>query len=127
MQAEIVKEMLEAQILGMVPEDISVPKSLNLKDAVVHVYPKSKAARAYKEIAAKLLEVEYDSDKDKEKIIEINQLMAVTGRFGVGFYSVLNYLKNPEDYVTVRTSDGKEAYNFTTNFNIFFRRNQDYF
>ena len=66
MQPETVKEMLEVPILGMVPEDISIQKSLNLKDAVVHSYPKSKASRAYKEIASKLLDVEYDSNKDRE-------------------------------------------------------------
>lgn len=65
-QPETVKEMLEVPILGMVPEDISVQKSLSLKDAVVHSHPKSKSSRAYKEIVAKLLDVEYDSDKDKE-------------------------------------------------------------
>jgi MinD-like ATPase involved in chromosome partitioning or flagellar assembly len=37
----------------------------------VHIYPKSKAARAYKEIAAKMLDVEYDSKKDREKIIKM--------------------------------------------------------
>lgn len=70
MQPDTVREMLEVPILGMVPEDISVQKSLSMKDAVVHTHPKSKAARAYKEIAAKLLEVPYDSDKDREKIVE---------------------------------------------------------
>jgi septum site-determining protein MinD len=70
MQPDNVREMLEIPILGMVPEDIAVQKSLSMKNAVVHTHPKSKAARAYKEIAAKLLEVPYDSDKDKEKIVE---------------------------------------------------------
>ena len=70
MQPEIVKEMLEARILGMIPEDTSIPKSLNLKNPVVQTFPKSKSARAYKEIAAKLLGIEYDSNKDREKIIE---------------------------------------------------------
>ena len=70
MQPESVREMLEVPILGMVPEDISVQKSLSMKDAVVHTHPKSKAARAYKEIAARLLEVPYDSDKDREKLVE---------------------------------------------------------
>ncbi|MGD9275812.1 MAG: cell division ATPase MinD [Candidatus Pacearchaeota archaeon] len=65
MQPDAVKEMLEAQILGMIPEDMTIKKSLNLKDAVVHIYPKSKSARAYKEIAAKILDVNYDSDIDK--------------------------------------------------------------
>jgi len=69
MQPESVKEMLEASFLGMIPEDISVKESLKLKDAVVHTHPKSKSARAYKEIAAKIIDKEYDSDKDKEKVI----------------------------------------------------------
>jgi len=70
MSPDNVKEMLEIPILGMVPEDISVQKALSMKDAVVHTHPKSKAARAYKEIAARLLEVPYDSEKDREKLIE---------------------------------------------------------
>jgi septum site-determining protein MinD len=69
MQPETVKDMLESNILGMVPEDISVQKSLSMKDAVVHTHPKSNAARAYKEIAAKLLDVPYDSEQDKEKMM----------------------------------------------------------
>ena len=70
LQPETVKEMLEVPILGMVPEDIKIQRSLSLKDSVVHTDPKSKAARAYKEIAAKLLDVEYDSDKDKPSFWE---------------------------------------------------------
>jgi len=70
MQPETVKEMLEVPVLGMIPEDISVSESLNLKDAVVHTHPKSKAARAYKEIASRILEVEYDSEKDREKMFK---------------------------------------------------------
>ncbi|MBT4376645.1 P-loop NTPase [archaeon] len=65
MQANIVKEMLETPILGMIPEDISVQEALSLKDAVVHTHPTSGAARAYKEIAARLVDVEYDSKKDR--------------------------------------------------------------
>jgi len=70
MQPEEVRTMLEVPILGMVPEDISVKKSLNQKDAVVNSYPKSNVARAYKEIAAKLLNLDYDSDTDKPSIWE---------------------------------------------------------
>ncbi len=70
MTPETVKGMLEVPILGMVPEDLSVQKSLNEKDAVIHTYPKSNASRAYKEIAANLLDVENDSNKDKEKILK---------------------------------------------------------
>lgn len=70
LQPETVKEMLEAPILGSVPEDIVLQEALNLKDAVVHTHPKSKPARAYKEIAAKIANHDYDSDKDKERFFE---------------------------------------------------------
>ena len=70
MNPEAVKEMLESPILGMVPEDINIQKALSEKDAVIHTNPKSKSARAYKEIAAKLIDVEYDSDKDKPSLWE---------------------------------------------------------
>lgn len=67
---EVVKEMLETPVIGMIPEDEAVKRSVNQKDAVMHLHPKSKASRAYKEIAAKLLDINYDSDKDKEKLIQ---------------------------------------------------------
>lgn len=70
MQPETVKDMLDAPILGMVPEDLDITRSLSLKDAVVHTHPKSIPARAYKEIAAQLLDIDYDSDKDKEALLK---------------------------------------------------------
>jgi len=70
LQPSTVKEMLEIPILGMIPEDISISKALNEKDAVVHVYPKSGAARAYKEIASKITGIPYNSDIDRESIFE---------------------------------------------------------
>lgn len=70
MHPNAVREMLEVPILGMVPEDIYIQKSLNLKNPVVQTHPKSMSARAYKEIAAKIIGVEYDSEKDKERMIE---------------------------------------------------------
>ena len=70
MQPETVKDMLEVPILGMVPEDLIIKESQNLKDAVIHTHPKSKPARAYKEIAAKIIEIEYDSKKDAPSIWE---------------------------------------------------------
>ncbi|MDP3986935.1 MAG: cell division ATPase MinD [Nanoarchaeota archaeon] len=66
---ETVKEMLESPILGMVPEENSVKESIRMKNPVVYSYPKSKAARAYKEIAAGILNVPYDSEKDREKLL----------------------------------------------------------
>jgi len=70
MQPDVVKDMLDSPIIGMIPEHIDIKKALNKKDAVVHVYPKSEATRAYKEIAARILEIEYDSTKDKPSIWE---------------------------------------------------------
>jgi septum site-determining protein MinD len=67
-QPDTVKEMLEIPVLGMIPEDLDVQRALNSKDAIVHVFPKSKPSRAYKEIAAKLVGVEYDSDEDRESL-----------------------------------------------------------
>ncbi len=70
MSPEAVKEMLEVPILGMVPEHKDIKRALNLKNAVVHTHPKGVPARAYKEIAARILDIPYDSDTDKEKLID---------------------------------------------------------
>lgn len=66
MSPETVKDMLEIPILGMVPEDLTVKEALNNKDAVLHINPKGKASRAYKEIASQILGVEYNSKKDRD-------------------------------------------------------------
>ena len=47
-----------------------VKKAQNAKDAVVHTHPKGLPARAYKEIAARLLNIDYDSDAEREKFLE---------------------------------------------------------
>jgi septum site-determining protein MinD len=67
---EIVKDMLEIPILGMIPEHISMQEALRLKDAVIHTHPKSIPSRAYKEIAAKILGITYDSNIDKPTLWE---------------------------------------------------------
>lgn len=83
LQPETVKEMLETPILGMVPYDLHIPHSLNLKNAVVHTNPKSQSARAYKEIAARILNVPYDSRKDAENILEkIFKTLRLRNRYG---------------------------------------------
>ncbi|MEK6883246.1 MAG: cell division ATPase MinD [Nanoarchaeota archaeon] len=70
MSPETVKEMLEVPILGMIPEDEVVQESINLKNAVVYTHPRSKVARAYKEIAAKIIGIKYDSKKDSPSFWE---------------------------------------------------------
>ncbi len=56
------KSMLETNIIGVIPEDDSVKKSLTKRDAVVHAYPRSKASRKYQEIAAKILGGKYEKE-----------------------------------------------------------------
>lgn len=68
---ETVKEMLEIPVLGMVPEDILTQDALRNKRPLVQLHPKSKSARAYKEIAARLINEEYDSDADKPTLWEV--------------------------------------------------------
>ncbi len=70
MQPDSVKEMLESPIIGMIPEHDDIRRSQNKKDAIIHTHPKSIPSRAYKEIAATLLDIDYDSDSEKEKLIE---------------------------------------------------------
>ncbi len=50
-----IKEMLELPILGVIPDDKNVQTALVMKDALVHTHPHSKASRAYKKIAAKII------------------------------------------------------------------------
>jgi len=57
-----ISDMLELPILGIVPEDDNVPMSVVMKDALVHTHPKSKAAKAYMKIAAKIAGVPYKSN-----------------------------------------------------------------
>jgi len=54
-----VKEMLEVPILGVVPEDSKVRHSHVMKNAVFHTHPKSKAAKAYLDIAKKITGKDY--------------------------------------------------------------------
>ena len=49
-----IQDMLELPILGVVPEDGNMQTALIMKDALIHTHPRSRAARAYKKIAAKL-------------------------------------------------------------------------
>jgi len=50
-----IKEMLEVPILGVIPEDKRVQKALLKRDAVIHLYPKSKASRAYMNLSSKIM------------------------------------------------------------------------
>ena len=58
-----ISEMMEVPILGVVPEDKSIKKSVLMKNAVVYTHPNSKSARAYRKIAAKLLDIKGYKEK----------------------------------------------------------------
>ena len=55
MSLSSIKEMLELPILGIVPEDENIQEALALRNAIVITHPRSKAARAYRNIAANIL------------------------------------------------------------------------
>ena len=50
-----IKDMLEAQILGIIPEDRAVKESQVMKNPVIHTHPKSKAARNYHSASKRIL------------------------------------------------------------------------
>ncbi|MAG40015.1 hypothetical protein CMI41_03545 [Candidatus Pacearchaeota archaeon] len=49
-----IKSMLEAPIIGVIPEDKAVKESVNKRDAVIHTHPRSKVSKKYHEIARKV-------------------------------------------------------------------------
>lgn len=54
-----ISEMLELPIIGIIPEDERVQQALVMKDSLVHSFPKSRSAIAYKRIAAKIAGIDY--------------------------------------------------------------------
>ncbi|MEK6890393.1 MAG: cell division ATPase MinD [Nanoarchaeota archaeon] len=59
-----IREMLELPIIGVIPEDRNMQSALVLKDAIIHTHPKSKASRAYRMIAARIM----GNNSYKEKV-----------------------------------------------------------
>ena len=54
-----IEEMLETRILGVVPEDSKIKEAAASKDILVCSHPRSKAAREYRKIAARLIGKEH--------------------------------------------------------------------
>jgi septum site-determining protein MinD len=50
-----IRDMLELPILAVIPEDKFMQSALVMKNAIVHTHPRSKAARAYRRLAAKII------------------------------------------------------------------------
>jgi septum site-determining protein MinD len=59
-----IRDMLELPIIGVIPEDRNMQSALVLKDAIMHTHPKSKASRAYRMIAARIM----GNNNYKEKV-----------------------------------------------------------
>ncbi len=62
MSLDEIEEMLETRILGIVPEDSKVKEAAASKDILVRSHSRSKAARAYKELAARLVGHRYKEE-----------------------------------------------------------------
>lgn len=55
MSVEEVEEMLEKNVIGIIPEDDNVRKSIKMKNPLLQIYPKSKASVAFQNLAANLI------------------------------------------------------------------------
>jgi septum site-determining protein MinD len=63
MSLKNVAYMLEKPIIGTVPEDEAVPESIMLRDILVNVRPRSKAAKSYRRIAARLVGEKFEEPR----------------------------------------------------------------
>ncbi len=52
---EEIEEMVEAPILAVIPEDLSIPKSISMKVPVVHFRPKCRSSLQFKRLAGKII------------------------------------------------------------------------
>jgi len=55
MNIEVIKDMLEIPILGVIPEDKAIKESQHIKNAVIYTHPNSKAAKAYHKVTRRIL------------------------------------------------------------------------
>ncbi len=72
--------LLDHPVIGVVPEDRAVREALVAKDSVVFTHPRSRAAVAYKRLAANLLGIEY-SEKADVKRSWMSQLRKVVKKY----------------------------------------------
>ena len=94
MDIPTIRDMLEAPILGIVPEDDSVKESQRLKAGVIYTHPNSKSAKSYRRIARRILGPEYmrklsRQKKEEAKNIGKNQNKAKSKGFFSNFWAKL--------------------------------------
>ncbi|MBS3159449.1 cell division ATPase MinD [Candidatus Woesearchaeota archaeon] len=66
MKIEAILDVLEKEIIGIIPEDKYIKEALAEKQPVVYSYPKSASAIQYKKLAANILGIEYDEKLPKD-------------------------------------------------------------
>tara|TARA_Y100000034_G_scaffold133802_1_gene200379 strand:- start:4508 stop:5257 length:750 start_codon:yes stop_codon:yes gene_type:complete len=64
-----IEKILENKIIGEIPEDSNVPSSIKLANPVIHSFPYSESAKAYKRLAAELTGTEYEEESIVTKIL----------------------------------------------------------
>jgi septum site-determining protein MinD len=69
MNIDSIKDMLEAPILGIIPEDNAVKESQRMKNAVIITHPKSDSAIAYRKVTRRILGPEYMEKGEENKNI----------------------------------------------------------
>jgi septum site-determining protein MinD len=65
MSPDNVEAILERPVIGIIPEDHNVRKSIHLKHPVVYTHPSSNAAMSYKRLAANLIGAKYEETLSK--------------------------------------------------------------
>ena len=62
-----INQILQVPILGVVPFDVDVRKSLHLRHPVCYSHPDAKATVSFKKVAAKLIGEKYEEQLNKEE------------------------------------------------------------
>ena len=78
MDVDNVEKFLEVKVIGLVPEDEHVKKSIAEKRPVVYLYPKAPASRAIKRIAAKIAGEDYRTLEGETVFEKLLKLFGVT-------------------------------------------------
>ncbi len=68
-----IRDMLELPILAVIPEEKNMQAALVMKNAIIHTHPRSKASRAYRKLAAKIL----GNNEYKEKYTFVEKIFGV--------------------------------------------------
>ncbi len=79
MTKENVEEFLELPVIGMIPEDENVKRSISIKQPLVYAFPNSPASRAIKKLAARMIGEDY---RTFEPETLTQRLLRVLGFYG---------------------------------------------